>query len=117
MVAAWRTRVRALLPRRRARRPGLSLRFYTRADCPLCDAMEEQLRAVRWARLGVDPAGVRVERRDVDSRDEWRERYGLSVPVLEQGGRALAKGRTTREELERRLARRLERAGGRDCDG
>ena len=116
MGIAWRTRFAGLFSARPTASRGIVLRLYTRADCPLCEELEATLGEVRWRRLGLDPGRVRVERRDVDACEPWRERYGLSVPVLEHVGRALAQGRATRDELERRLARRLagQRAEGGD---
>ena len=88
-------------------REEFSLRFYTRRECPLCDEMERVIQALDWERIGVRAGGVNIERRDVDLDPSWVECYGLSVPVLEFEGRAIAKGRATAAEIEGRLARRL----------
>ena len=53
--------------------------FYYRDGCHLC----EELAAVlfrAWPRQAEA-----MEWRDVDSRDDWRARYGERVPVLIQG--------------------------------
>jgi len=88
----------------RRRRRTVRLQLYTRPECPLCDELKAEL-----VRLGARrPAWELVlEERDVESDPVLEERHGLSVPVLELGGRALAKGRASVTELEDRLARRL----------
>ncbi|MCK6372020.1 MAG: glutaredoxin family protein [Gammaproteobacteria bacterium] len=52
------------------------LTVFSRNGCHLCDYLIEQL--VPWC----DAAGVRLRVLDVDSRDDWREQYGLRVPVV-----------------------------------
>jgi glutaredoxin len=98
--------LRGWLARRRA--APIELRLYTRADCPLCDAMKAEL-----ARARVRPPFTLVEI-DVEGDPALRARYGTSVPVLEIGGRAAFKGRLEAREFARRYARRLAemRAGG-----
>ena len=81
--------------------PAPTLRLYTKAECPLCDAMKAEL-----ARARVRPE-PRLEVLDVERDPELRERYGLSVPVLEIEGRVAFKGRLTAAEFERKYARRV----------
>lgn len=72
------------------------LRLLTRADCHLCDEFLEEL-------AHAAPALARslvVE--DVDSRDEWRRRYGRRIPVLLDGqGRVVCEGRFDAASLAR----------------
>ena len=42
---------------------------------------------------------VRVKVLDVDSRDDWREMYGLQVPVLSHMDRVICFGRLDRAAL------------------
>ena len=99
--------LRGWLARRRVSAP-VELRLYTKADCPLCDAMKAEL-----ARARVQPPFVLVEV-DIERDPALRALHGSSIPVLELGGRAIAKGRLEAGEFARRYARRLAemRAGG-----
>lgn len=54
----------------------LELVLYGRPACHLCDEMAEELADALRGR----PYRLRIE--DVDSRPDWRERYGPRVPVL-----------------------------------
>ncbi|HED66557.1 MAG TPA: glutaredoxin family protein [Planctomycetes bacterium] len=108
MSVTWQQRIRGLFGAGRRTEGPVRLVFYTRSACPLCDEMESALERVRWKRLGIPAGALRIERRDVESDPSWEQRYGQSIPVLEFEGRALAKGRATTQEIERRLARRLE---------
>ncbi len=52
-----------------------SVVLYSRPGCRLCDQLEEDLEEQFSGR-------ILLERRCVDDRDEWKQRYGLQVPVL-----------------------------------
>ena len=90
------------------RKPGvepLALVLYTRAQCPLCDAMKAEIgRAKRGGRCAL----LEV---DVDMDPILVERHGRSVPVLEIDGRVAFKGSLTVEDLERKIARALRERG------
>ena len=92
--------LRGWLARRRASAP-VELRLYTKADCPLCEAMKAEL-----ARARVQPP-FRLVEIDIERDPLLRERHGSSVPVLEIGGRAAFKGRLDAREFARKYARRL----------
>jgi glutaredoxin len=92
--------LRGWLARRRRTGP-VELRLYTKADCPLCDAMKAEL-----ARARVHPPFSLVEI-DVERDPALRARHGTSVPVLEIGGRAAFKGSLEAREFERKYARRV----------
>ena len=55
-------------------RPKLLL--LSRPECELCEEFEFAL----MTQFGA--ADLELERADVDSRPEWRTRYGLKIPVL-----------------------------------
>lgn len=96
------TRVlQALFARRRGPAAPVELRLYTRADCPLCDALKAEL-----ARARVHPP-FRLVEVDIQGDPELVARHGDSIPVLEIAGRAAFKGRLTAAEFERRYARRV----------
>ncbi len=89
------------LSRRREAPTPIELRLYTKASCPLCEAMKAEL-----ARARVQPP-FRLLEVDIERDPELSARYGESIPVLEIAGRAAFKGRLTAADFERRYARRL----------
>ena len=58
------------------------LQVYSRVGCHLCEVLIEELLIVVRGR-------ATVEVRDVETRDDWRENYGLRIPVVELDGRFL----------------------------
>ena len=48
---------------------------YSRQGCHLCEVMIEEL-------LPIIRGRIELEVRDIDTRDDWRERYDIRVPVL-----------------------------------
>ncbi|MEJ2086259.1 MAG: glutaredoxin family protein [Acidobacteriota bacterium] len=71
----------------------------SRQDCHLCEQMRTLLE------LELPKFGETFQVLDVDSRLEWRGRYGDVIPVLLRDGRAVAKLRLDRRGL-RRIVRR-----------
>lgn len=55
------------------------VQYYTRAGCHLCEIMLEELLPLLRGRADV-------ERCDIDSRPDWREKYDTRVPVIEFEG-------------------------------
>jgi hypothetical protein len=43
--------------------------------------------------------------RDIDSRDDWRERYDVQVPVVEFDGEVVCRYRLDRPSIEALLAK------------
>ena len=86
-----------LLGRRPERRVPLVL--YTRADCPLCDAMKAEI-----ARAGIEGLAT-LDEVDIASDPALEQRYGRSIPVLAIAGRPAFKGRLTAGELRAKLLR------------
>jgi len=60
------------------------LDVYSRRSCALCDELLEALLPLLRGRLDVAV-------HDIDSRDDWRARYGMHVPVVEFDGRELCR--------------------------
>ena len=58
------------------------LTVYSRPGCHLCEVLVERLLPLARGRAEVDVVNI-------DSRDEWRERYGLRVPVVAFDGEDL----------------------------
>lgn len=92
--------LRRLFSRRPAPGP-VRLRLYTRPDCPLCDEMKAELGRARTSRP------FELEEVDIRGDAALEARHGLSIPVLEIGGRPAFKGHLTAREFERRFERRL----------
>ncbi len=75
-----------------------TLHVYSRRGCHLCDVLVEALLPLVRGRLDV-------EVRDVDTRDDWRERYGARVPVVEFEGEVVCQYRLDRPSIEAIVAR------------
>ncbi|HEY0915299.1 MAG TPA: glutaredoxin family protein [Solimonas sp.] len=70
------------------------LLMLSRPGCCLCDELEEDL----LAEFG--PGRYQLEKADVDSRPEWRQEYGIRIPVLlDADGRLLSEGRLDPERV------------------
>lgn len=66
----------------------IRLLMLSRDGCCLCDELEEDL----LAEFG--PGRFELEKADVDSRPEWRQAYGIRIPVLlDPSGQVLSEGR------------------------
>lgn len=66
----------------------IRLLMLSRDGCCLCDELEEDL----LAEFG--PGRFELEKADVDSRPEWKQEYGIRIPVLlDPAGRVLSEGR------------------------
>ena len=74
------------------------LQVYSRHGCHLCDVLVEALLPLVRGRLNV-------EVHDIDSRDEWRERYDKRVPVVEFQGQLVCQYRLDRPAIEDILAK------------
>src|SRR3546814_6434688 len=72
----------------------------SRPDCHLCEAFEIAL----CEHLGAQPP--MLDHADVDTRGEWRMRYGTRIPVLlDEHGQVLAEGIFDADFFERNLRR------------
>lgn len=67
----------------------------SRQDCHLCHEMEALLRAE------LPKLGQSFSVANVDSKQEWRRRFGNVVPVLLRDGKPVAKVRLDAERLEK----------------
>lgn len=75
----------------------MSLRLYVREGCHLCDEFLLDLSLD----LGARQADLAVI--DVDGDPPLAARYGLRVPVLEDGGAVVCEGLYDRERVRRAL--------------
>jgi Glutaredoxin-like domain (DUF836) len=69
------------------------LTLYYRNDCPLCERMLVEIRALYGDVLQLNLV-------DVDTDAALQARYGLQVPVLTGGTKTLSSGRLDRAGLE-----------------
>lgn len=70
---------------------------YSRRGCHLCEVLLEQLTELLGPRATVSV-------HDVDSREDWRSRYGQDVPVVEYRGSRLCAHRLDGEAVLAALA-------------
>ena len=73
------------------------IHYYTRAGCHLCEVMLEEL-------LPLIRGRAELERRDIDSYPEWREKYDIRVPVVESGGQVISEYPLDRDAIIEFLA-------------
>ena len=60
--------------------PESQIYVYSRQGCHLCELLIEELAPLIRGRLDL-------EVRDVDTRPDWKLKYGISVPLVEYDGR------------------------------
>ncbi len=69
---------------------------YSRPGCHLCEVLIEEL-------MPLARGLARVEVHDVDSREDWRARYGDRIPVVEIAGDYVCHYRLDRRAVLSRL--------------
>lgn len=74
------------------------LYVYSRRGCHLCDVLVEELLPLVRGRFAV-------EVRDIDSRDDWKQRFDVRIPVVEFDGEVVCQYRLDRPSIEAILAR------------
>jgi hypothetical protein len=74
------------------------LDVYSRRGCHLGDVLIEELLPLLRGRLDI-------EVRDIDSRDDWKQRFDVRIPVVEFGGEGVCQYRLDRPAIEAILAR------------
>ena len=65
--------------------PSLALVLYSKQNCPLCQGLEEKVRAAlsRGAFMpGSKLKDVTLEIRDIETKKEWEAAFAMEVPVL-----------------------------------
>jgi len=75
-----------------------SIVIYSRKDCHLCGIMIEELQPLIRGKLDLVV-------QDVDSREDWREKYHTRVPVMEYDGEFICQYHLDREALARILSK------------
>jgi hypothetical protein len=74
------------------------LRYYAKADCPLCEKSRPVAEALA-RRFDCE-----IESVDIESDPVLRRRYGETIPVLEFDGAVLAWGRFSERALTRKFS-------------
>ena len=74
------------------------LYVYSRCGCHLCDLLLEEL-------LPLVRGLLEVEVRDIDSREDWKQRYDVRIPVVEFEGEVVSQYRLDRASIETVLAK------------
>lgn len=74
-----------------------TLYVYSRRGCHLCDVLVEELLPLLDGRLDL-------EVRDIDTRDDWKERFNVRIPVVEFDGKVVCQYRLDRPAIEAILA-------------
>ena len=74
------------------------LYVYSRSGCHLCDLLIEELLPLLRGR-------VDIEVRDIDSRDDWKQRFDVRIPVVEFEAERVCQYRLDRPAIEAILAR------------
>jgi len=64
----------------------MTIDFYTRPGCHLCEDAKKVLDSM------TKELSFLVLERNIDTSDEWTEKYGLMIPVVEIEGEVLAYG-------------------------
>lgn len=60
--------------------------FYTRKKCELCQDAKLLLEILQ------NEYDFAIIERDIDENDEWTEKYGLMIPVIEYNGEVIQYG-------------------------
>lgn len=74
-----------------------TLYVYSRRGCHLCDVLVEGLLPLVRGRLDV-------EVRDIDSREDWRQKFNVRIPVVEFQGEVVCQYHLDRPSIEAVLA-------------
>ncbi|HEX6594940.1 MAG TPA: glutaredoxin family protein [Bacillota bacterium] len=71
--------------------------LYMRKPCPLCDD------AKTWLTILQQEYSFVIEERNIETNDEWLEKYQLMIPVIEIGGVTLHAEQLNLASLENAL--------------
>jgi thiol-disulfide isomerase/thioredoxin len=75
----------------------VTIDFYTRSHCPLCDKAKVIMLELKkeWNFI--------MNEHDIDESDEWTEKYGLMIPVVVMDGEELEYGNVNKLSISKRL--------------
>jgi len=66
---------------------------YSRSGCHLCDVLVDELLPLVRGRMDL-------EVRDIDTRNDWKERFDVRIPVVEFNGKVVCQYRLDRLAVE-----------------
>ena len=69
-----------------------AIHVYSRRGCHLCELLIEELLELNLGRM-------KVEVRDIDSREDWRDAYDTRVPVVKYDGELICQYHLDRDAL------------------
>ncbi|MDN4072146.1 MULTISPECIES: glutaredoxin family protein [Fictibacillus] len=75
----------------------LSITFYTKYHCPLCDKAHKILQELQ------EEIPMEIHKVDIYGSDELIEKYGLMIPVIAAGDEEIQYGQIHKESLRKRL--------------
>lgn len=73
-----------------------TIQVYSRKGCHLCEVLLESL-------LPMVRGTYEIEVLDIDTRSDWRSRYGTRIPVVEYDGRMICEYQLDRKAIVRLL--------------
>ena len=73
-----------------------AIEVYTRRGCHLCELLIEELLEMAKGKLELDIC-------DIDTRDDWRQKYDSRVPVVRYDGEFICQYHLDRDALTRIL--------------
>jgi hypothetical protein len=74
-----------------------TLVVYSRNGCHLCEQLIEEILPIVRGRLEVVV-------RDIDTREDWRQKYDIRIPVVEYDGEPICQYHLDRAALSRILS-------------
>ena len=74
-----------------------AIQVYSRRGCHLCEVLVEELLQLLQGRMDVEVL-------DIDTRDDWREKYNARVPVVKYDGDLICQYHLDRDALARILS-------------
>jgi hypothetical protein len=77
-----------------------TLHIYSRQGCHLCEQMIEELLPIVRGRLEIVV-------HDIDTREDWKSKYGTRIPVLEYDGEPVCQYHLDPDALARILSNAL----------
>ncbi|WLD95467.1 glutaredoxin family protein [Alkalihalobacillus sp. AL-G] len=80
----------------------MTVQFYTKKNCPLCDNAYQVLEELQ------EEYNFTIEERDIYSNDKWLEAYGLMIPVVQVNGVDIDYGLIEMDSFRNRLLPKLQ---------
>ncbi|MDN4525778.1 glutaredoxin family protein [Fictibacillus sp. NE201] len=75
----------------------MTITFYTKNHCPLCDKAHKILEELQ------EEVSLEIRKIDIYQSEELIEKYGLMIPVITAEGEEIQYGQINKESLRKRL--------------